>query len=27
VYLDYRPVHSYTLSNEMHYVEPKKRVY
>jgi succinate dehydrogenase / fumarate reductase flavoprotein subunit len=27
VYLDYRPVHSYTLSNEMHYVEPKARVY
>ncbi|MEJ2124176.1 MAG: succinate dehydrogenase flavoprotein subunit [Alphaproteobacteria bacterium] len=27
VFLDYRPVHSYTLSNEMHYVEPKARVY
>jgi succinate dehydrogenase / fumarate reductase flavoprotein subunit len=27
VYLDYRPVHAYTLSNEMHYIEPKARVY
>ncbi len=27
VYLDYRPVHAYTLSSEMHYVEPKARVY
>ncbi len=27
VRLDYRPVHTYTLTNEMHYVEPKARVY
>jgi len=27
VTLDYRPVHTYTLTNEMHYVEPKARVY
>jgi succinate dehydrogenase / fumarate reductase, flavoprotein subunit len=27
VYLDYRPVHSYTLTNDMHYVVPKPRVY
>jgi succinate dehydrogenase / fumarate reductase flavoprotein subunit len=27
VSLDYRPVHSYTLTNEMHYIEPKARVY
>jgi len=27
VTLDYRPVHDYTLTDEMHYVEPKKRVY
>ena len=25
--IDYRPVHEYTLTDEMHYVEPKKRVY
>ena len=25
--LDYRPVHSYTLSNDIAYIEPKKRVY
>jgi succinate dehydrogenase / fumarate reductase flavoprotein subunit len=25
--LDYRPVHSYTLSNEVAYIEPKARVY
>ncbi|MEQ8824062.1 MAG: succinate dehydrogenase flavoprotein subunit [Filomicrobium sp.] len=25
--LDYRPVHTYTLTNEMQYVEPKARVY
>jgi succinate dehydrogenase / fumarate reductase flavoprotein subunit len=25
--IDYRPVHSYTLTNEMHYIEPKPRVY
>lgn len=27
VAIDYRPVHSYTLTNEMHYIEPKARVY
>jgi succinate dehydrogenase / fumarate reductase flavoprotein subunit len=27
VRIDYRPVHSYTLTNEVQYVEPKKRVY
>jgi succinate dehydrogenase / fumarate reductase, flavoprotein subunit len=27
VLIDYRPVHSFTLTNEMHYIEPKKRVY
>jgi succinate dehydrogenase / fumarate reductase flavoprotein subunit len=27
VALDYRPVHSYTLSNEVAYIEPKARVY
>ncbi|MCH9808186.1 MAG: succinate dehydrogenase flavoprotein subunit [Alphaproteobacteria bacterium] len=27
VSLDFRPVHTYTLTNEMHYVEPKARVY
>ncbi|HEX3808657.1 MAG TPA: succinate dehydrogenase flavoprotein subunit [Rhizomicrobium sp.] len=25
--LDYRPVHTYTLSNDVEYIEPKKRVY
>jgi succinate dehydrogenase / fumarate reductase flavoprotein subunit len=25
--IDYRPVHSYTLSNEVAYIEPKARVY
>ena len=25
--LDYRPVHTYTLSNEVKYIEPKARVY
>ncbi|ALG67258.1 succinate dehydrogenase flavoprotein subunit [Beggiatoa leptomitoformis] len=25
--IDYRPVHAYTLTDEMHYVAPKKRVY
>ena len=25
--IDYRPVHSYTMSNEVSYIEPKKRVY
>ncbi|HET6379135.1 MAG TPA: succinate dehydrogenase flavoprotein subunit [Methylocella sp.] len=27
VIIDYRPVHSYTMTNEMHYIEPKARVY
>jgi succinate dehydrogenase / fumarate reductase, flavoprotein subunit len=27
VRLGYRPVHSYTLSNEVAYIEPKDRVY
>ena len=27
VTIDYRPVHTYTLSNEMEYVKPKARVY
>jgi len=27
VTLDYRPVHDYTLTNDMHYIEPKARVY
>ena len=27
VRLDYRPVHTYTLSNDIAYIEPKKRVY
>jgi succinate dehydrogenase / fumarate reductase flavoprotein subunit len=27
VRLDYRPVHAYTLSNEIAYIEPKERVY
>ena len=27
VSIDYRPVHSFTMSNEMHYIEPKARVY
>jgi succinate dehydrogenase / fumarate reductase, flavoprotein subunit len=27
VSIDYRPVHSYTMTNEMAYVEPKARVY
>jgi succinate dehydrogenase / fumarate reductase flavoprotein subunit len=25
--IDYRPVHAYTLTNEVSYIEPKKRVY
>jgi succinate dehydrogenase / fumarate reductase flavoprotein subunit len=25
--LDYRPVHSYTLTNEVEYIPPKARVY
>jgi succinate dehydrogenase / fumarate reductase flavoprotein subunit len=27
VTIDYRPVHTYTLTNEVAYVEPKARVY
>ncbi len=27
VILDYRPVHTYTMTNEMKYIEPKARVY
>jgi succinate dehydrogenase / fumarate reductase flavoprotein subunit len=27
VEIDYRPVHSYTMTNEMQYIEPKARVY
>ena len=27
VHIDYRPVHTYTLTNEMSYIEPKARVY
>jgi len=27
VRLDYRPVHTYTLSNEVAYIKPKERVY
>src|SRR5437870_5324934 len=27
VTLDYRPVHTYTLTNEVAYIEPRKRVY
>jgi succinate dehydrogenase / fumarate reductase flavoprotein subunit len=27
VSIDYRPVHSYTLTNEIAYIEPKARVY
>jgi succinate dehydrogenase / fumarate reductase flavoprotein subunit len=27
VTIDYRPVHSYTLTNDVSYIEPKKRVY
>ena len=25
--IDYRPVHTYTLTNDVSYIEPKKRVY
>ena len=25
--IDYRPVHTYTLSNDVQYIEPKQRVY
>ncbi|MEO1265933.1 MAG: succinate dehydrogenase/fumarate reductase flavoprotein subunit, partial [Pseudomonadota bacterium] len=27
VLIDYRPVHTYTMTNEMRYIEPKARVY
>ena len=27
VRLDYRPVHAYTLSNDIQYIQPKERVY
>ena len=27
VTIDYRPVHTYTMSNEVQYIEPKARVY
>jgi len=27
VTIDYRPVHAYTLTNEVSYIEPKQRVY
>jgi succinate dehydrogenase / fumarate reductase flavoprotein subunit len=27
VTIDYRPVHTYTLTNDVAYIEPKKRVY
>jgi succinate dehydrogenase / fumarate reductase flavoprotein subunit len=27
VTIDYRPVHTYTLTNEVSYIEPKQRVY
>jgi succinate dehydrogenase / fumarate reductase flavoprotein subunit len=27
VRIDYRPVHTYTMTNEMKYIEPKARVY
>jgi succinate dehydrogenase / fumarate reductase flavoprotein subunit len=27
VSIDYRPVHTYTMSNEVQYIEPKARVY
>ena len=27
VKIDYRPVHTYTLTNDVAYVEPKARVY
>jgi succinate dehydrogenase / fumarate reductase, flavoprotein subunit len=25
--IDYRPVHTYTMTNEVTYIEPKARVY
>ena len=27
VRIDYRPVHTYTLTNDVQYIEPKARVY
>lgn len=27
VKIDYRPVHNYTMSNEIEYIKPKERVY
>ena len=27
VKIDYRPVHNYTMSNDIKYIEPKARVY
>ena len=27
VTIDYRPVHAYTLTDEVDYIEPKERVY
>jgi succinate dehydrogenase / fumarate reductase flavoprotein subunit len=27
VAIDYRPVHTYTLTNDVSYIEPKARVY
>jgi succinate dehydrogenase / fumarate reductase flavoprotein subunit len=27
VRIDYRPVHTYTLTNDVSYIEPKARVY
>ncbi|MEL6569948.1 MAG: succinate dehydrogenase/fumarate reductase flavoprotein subunit, partial [Pseudomonadota bacterium] len=27
VSIDYRPIHDYTMSNDVGYIEPKKRVY
>ena len=27
VTIDYRPVHTYTMSNDVQYIEPKARVY
>ena len=27
VSIDYRPVHTYTMTNDVQYIEPKARVY
>ena len=27
VTIDYRPVHTYTMTNDVSYIEPKERVY